>query len=266
MMSRFLEALKERVVLGDGAMGTELLARGAAKDRNLSLLNLENSALVLQVHREYVAAGAEFIRTNTFTANRLRMPPGLVREVNSEGVRLARAAAGPGRFVAGSMGSLQDVETTDQERRAAYLEQGRALADGGCDALVLETFGSIVDLLQAIDAGRQAGVPVIAQTYVAGLPLSQLSLERSGAQVAGANCTSCGECLRIILQFAAGREATPLSAFPNAGPPARYEPPDSFAAGAMLLIQKGVRLIGGCCGTAPAHIRALGAKLAEKSR
>lgn len=259
-MSRLLEALKDRVVLGDGAMGTELLARGAAKDCNLSLLNLENPDLVLQVHQEYVAAGVEFVRTNTFTANRLRMPPHLVRQANSEGIRLARKAAGPDRFVAGAVGSLHDVETSDAERRAAYEDQARVLADGGCDAAVLETFGSVLDLLNAIEAGRRAGIPVIAQTFRVGLPISAVALESGGASVLGTNCSSCAESRQIILQFQ-GR--VPLSAFPNAGPPGKYELPEEFSAGALVLAHLGVRLIGGCCGTTPAHIRSLGARLAE---
>lgn len=277
-MSRFLDALRDRVVLGDGAMGTELLARGAAKGRNLSLLNLENPDLVLQVHREYVASGAELIRTNTFTANGLRMPPGVVRQANAKGVLLAREAAGSDRFVVGSIGPLHDQGAPPDEKIAALEEQCLALAAAGCDALAFETFMEPSELLASVAAAKGLGLPIIAMMAWPAAHQSFSALVCEGAAVVGVNCVSpavapakaspAGSSRALAnLHFPGKRElGTPLAAFPSAGEPGSYLTADEFAGQMGPILDQGVRLVGGCCGTTPAHIHALGAKLAERAR
>src|SRR5882672_2124485 len=148
--SRFLDALKAGILLGDGAYGTEFLRRGCLPGRPLDELSLTRPELVLALHREYRDAGSELTKTNTFLANRFRLQPhGLgdkVREINRAGVELAREAA-RGGFVAGTVGPLTDCP---QEQRAAhYAEQIGILAEAGCDVLVLETFREVSDLLAA---------------------------------------------------------------------------------------------------------------------
>jgi methionine synthase I (cobalamin-dependent) len=202
---------------------------------------------VLKIHREYVEAGAELLRTNTFTANALRMDGARAREAILRGVALAREAAGPDRWVAGSVGPLENLNAGAGEAEKSLREQCRALAESGCDAIVLETFGTEAGLGQAIQAARELGLPLIAQMFRA-VPSS------AGAQVVGVNCVPAIEVARMLDQ--AGK-LLPLSAFPSAGLPKAYQGPDDFARGASALLARGVRLIGGCCGTTPAYLRAL---------
>lgn len=253
MNSRFLDALAVQVMLGDGAMGTELIARGARWEKSTSELNLSHPDLVLTIHREYVEAGAEFLRTNTFTANRLRMPADQVRSANAEGVRVARAAAGKG-FVGGSVGPLDDVEASDEDKASALREQCHELASAGCDALVLETFGSVPGWTQAIAIAKEQPLPVLAHTFRTDVSISRKALEGAGAHVVGTNCATFPDAWKILVGFREGL----LSAFPSPGPTPEMKSPEAFAGGAITMVQKlGVRLIGGCCGTTPDHIRAI---------
>src|SRR5579862_2440501 len=162
--SRLLRVLEDRVLLGDGAYGTEFLRRGCLPGRPLDELNLTHPQLVLALHQEYREAGSELTKTNTFLANGFRLQPhGLgdrVREINRAGVRLARQAAGGG-FVAGIVGPL--TECPREERAGYYREQCEALAEEGCDVLVLETFTEVSDLLAAVEVAKGSGLPVIAQ-------------------------------------------------------------------------------------------------------
>ncbi|MBI3855606.1 MAG: homocysteine S-methyltransferase family protein [Planctomycetes bacterium] len=257
--SRFIAALKERVILGDGATGTELLRRGCLPDHPLPELNLSRSHLVLDLHREYVEAGAELIRTNTFVANRLRLREqgldGKVRDINLAGAKLAREAA-RGRFVAGSIGPLTDFRTED--RREAYREQGAALAEGGCELLLLETFQEILDLLDAILEVRKTGLPVVGQMAGGQLCL-ELNRGVQGLDVVGANCVSVEEALEAVVGLK--DRAEQRSAFPSAGLPGKEIPPGEFAEGIRKLVEAGARLVGGCCGAGPAHIAAAAAVL-----
>lgn len=252
MTSRFLEAIASGFVLGDGAMGTELLARRAAWALSSSEVNLTDPDLVYAVHREYAEAGCDLLRTNTFTANSVRMPADRAREAVLRGVELARRAAGPARLVAGSVGPLSDVKVGPERRAAAYADQCRDLHDGGCDAIVLETFRDLADLVLAVRAARATGIPVVAQ---AALRDASAQLAEVPADVVGVNCLDPDEVAAALEKLGSRQR----SGFPSAGLPTKTGypvSPASFAQAAERLRSSGVRLVGGCCGTGPGHLRA----------
>lgn len=251
MMSRFLDALKERVILGDGAYGTEFIRRGCLRDRPFDEMNLSRSHVVLDLHREYVAAGAELIRTNTFLANRFWLKEG-VREVNLAGARLAREAA-KGGFVAGVVGP---PPKNAEGKLEAYMEQCRALADGGCDLLLLETFTDEADVPPAVTAAALTGLPVVGQMAIPDFTVA--ARVAVGLAVLGVNCVSAAEALVAAKQITQA-STLPRSAFPSAGLPDQVASPEEFADGLRRLADSGVRLVGGCCGAGPDHLRAAAA-------
>ncbi len=265
--SRFLGALKAGVVLGDGAYGTEFLRRGCTAGRPLDELNLTRPELVLALHREYREAGSELTKTNTFLANRFRLKPhGLgdrVREINQAGVKLAKEGAGGG-FVAGVVGPLTDCPWS--ERTACYEEQCAALVDAGCDVLLLETFMEASDLLAAVGVARKTALPVVCQmalTLDRGFDRLCLQAGKLGISVLGTNCVDPDQALRSIERVAKGAEL-PLSAFPNAGLPGEEKSPREFAEALGALVDAGARLVGGCCGTGPAHLREAAVALGKR--
>lgn len=248
--SRFLLALKERVILGSGAMGTEFLRRSRTSGHPLDELNLTHPHLVLGLYREYVEAGAELIKTNTFLANRLRLAKaGLedkVREINLAGTRLAWEAA-PDGFVAGAVGPLSDHPASAVEKSEAFLEQCQALAAAGCDLILLESFRSREDLQTAVAAARETGLPVVSQMAdVDGLV---------PADVVGVNCISGDQAVEAVKRLGAACPL-PRSAFPSGGLPGKEVLPGAFAESIRALVAAGARLVGGCCGAGPEHIRA----------
>jgi homocysteine S-methyltransferase len=249
--SRFLQALQNRVILGSGAMGTEFLRRSRESGHPLDELNLTRPHLVLSLSREYVEAGAELIKTNTFLANRLRLAKaGLenrVGDINLAGARLAREAA-PDGFVAGAVGPLSDVHASPVEKSEAFLEQCRALAAGGCDVLLLESFRRKEDLQLAVAAARETGLPVISQ--MAALEGKDLDGIVS-ADVVGVNCVSGDQALSAMNKLSGLR-----SAWPNGGMPGNEVLPGAFAESIRGLVAAGARVVGGCCGAGPEHIRA----------
>ncbi len=262
--SGFLRALRERVLLGDGAYGTEFPRRGGLPGRPFDELNVTRPDLVRSLHREYREAGSEVTKTNTFLANRFRLEPhglgGRVREINEAGVRLAREAA-PGGFVAGVVGPL--TECPWNARMAHYEEQVAALAGAGVDLLLLETFLEASDLLAAVCVAAATGLPVVAElalTLDRGFDRVALHAEKNGISVLGTNCVEPEQALRSLSRVAKG--AGPLlAAFPSAGLPGEEKSPSEFARCLGELVQAGARLVGGCCGTGPAHIRAAAAQL-----
>jgi methionine synthase / methylenetetrahydrofolate reductase (NADH) len=262
-MSRLLEALRERVLLGDGAMGTEFIARGLPANAPLSELNLSRPELVLAIHRDYMDAGAELLKTNTFLGNALRLQAhgleGRMREINLAGARLAREAAGGKAFVVGSVGPLADLKVSPVAREWAYGDQCRVLAEGGCDAILLETF-RFEELPVALRAAKSTGLGVIAQCaeLAAGLRFDDPAVAAS--DVVGLNCLTSDK-LAPVLRATAASSPRPVSAMPSAGLPDRYAGPEEFADGAYLLAEAGARLLGGCCGAGPAHIRALSKRM-----
>jgi methionine synthase / methylenetetrahydrofolate reductase(NADPH) len=253
--SRFLQTLQDRVVLGSGAMGTEFLRRSRQSGHPLDELNLTRPHLVLGLYREYVEAGAEVIKTNTFLANRLRLAKaGLedkVGEINLAGARLAREAA-PNGFVAGAVGPLSDLHASAVEKSEAFLEQCRSLAAGGSDLLLLESFRRKEDLALAVAAARETGLPVVSQLAA----LEEKDLDGLvPADVMGVNCITGDQAVAAVKRLQ-GMTDRPRSAWPSGGLPGKEILPGEFADSIRALVAAGARLVGGCCGTGPEHIRA----------
>ena len=284
---RLLERLAHGpVIVGDGGMGTQLHHCGAPPDAVFEYLNLIDSALVGRVHADYAAAGAELLETNTFTANALRLSAygleGKVAAINRAGVRLAREAAGAERFVAGSVGPLlaprgSEAAPDAATRRAVYAEQMGALAEAGVDCFLLETFPGVADLLLALEIARELDIPAIAQLAFVegGFTGDGLSVEQAACRLAAGNPAALGancgagprELLQVLRRLAAATDR-PLSAFPNSGFPERVDgrtlylaTPDYFATLGGEMADAGASLVGGCCGTGPAHIQALATTL-----
>lgn len=273
--------------LFDGAIGTELYQRGVFINVSYDELNTKRPELVREVHRSYRDAGAEILETNTFGGNRVRLDQfGLgdrVRAVNEAGAALAREVAGDDLFVAGSIGPLGlRIEpygpTSREEARAIFREQAEALAAGGVDLFVIETFSDLTEIEQAMLGCRDAAdLPIVAQMSVFtdgntlyGYDPARIArhLDDAGADVIGLNCSVGPAMILKAVQRMAVVTSRPLSAMPNAGLPREVEgrkmymaSPDYFAKYTRRLMQAGVRFIGGCCGTTPDHIRAMAAQL-----
>ncbi len=277
------------VIVGDGGMGTQLHQYGAPLDAVFEYLNLIDPALVSRVHAAYAAAGADLLETNTFGANALRLAAygleGKVPAINRAGARLAREAAGPLRLVAGSVGPLlpprgSELELDTDTRRGLFREQMIALAEGGVDCFLLETFPGVADLLLALEVANQLGLPAIAQlAFVEGgftgdgltAEAAVLRLDSSHPAALGANCGAGPRELLLVLRRLAAVTARPLSAFPNSGFPELVDgrtfylaTPDYFAAFGRDMAAAGASLVGGCCGTGPEHIRALAQALRNR--
>jgi homocysteine S-methyltransferase len=278
------------VIIGDGGMGTQLYHRGAPLDAIFEYLNLIDDRLVGQVHQDYVEAGAEIVETNTFGANRLRLSSfGLedkTQQINLAGAKLARTAAGESRWVAGSVGPVvkprgASVELTKAELENLFNEQMSALAEGGVDCFLLETFGKVTDLQVALSVARKIGLPTIAQLAFneGGFTGDGLSVEAAAARLTkespaaiGANCGAGPRELLQVLERLAAATNLPISAFPNSGFPEYVNgrhlylaTPDYFSALGQDMVNAGINLVGGCCGTGPDHIRALSERLAGKT-
>ncbi|HEY4685934.1 MAG TPA: homocysteine S-methyltransferase family protein [Dehalococcoidia bacterium] len=274
-----------RVMICDGAMGTMLNAAGFPLNGALCELSLSRPEVVAAVHQAYIDAGAEVIETNSFLASRTQLShhglEGRVREINLAAARVARdAAAAADRqvFVAGSVGpatnSVSWRRADPVAVRDAFREQIAALVEGGVDLIIFETFGGLAELTEAIAAAHEVtlALPLVAQMYfldngrsLAGErpSLVAASLDHLGLAAIGANCLGSLEALLKVLTEMAGHTSLPLTAQPNAGTPAlvngrlRYSAlPDEYAAYAARYAEAGAALVGGCCGTTPAHIRA----------
>ncbi|MBA3270063.1 MAG: bifunctional homocysteine S-methyltransferase/methylenetetrahydrofolate reductase [Acidobacteria bacterium] len=281
----FLDAIDERVLVCDGAMGTQLYAKGVFINRCFESLNLSDPDLVGSVHAEYVRAGADIIETNTFGANRIKLRAfGLsdkVGAINLEGARIARKVVGDKAYVAGAIGPLGiRIEpwgkTGVDEAEQYFTEQATALVAGGVDLFMLETFRDLNEIGAAIAAVRRlCDLPIVAQmtteedgNSLDGTPPEQFAplLLARGAAVVGVNCSvGPAPMLESIERLAAVTEAR-LSALPNAGKPRDIEgrniylcSPEYMASYARRFIAQGVRLVGGCCGTTPEHIRQISA-------
>ena len=283
MREAFLERLDKRIVLADGAMGTMLYAKGIPFSRCLDELNLSQPQFVKDVHLGYIKAGAEVIETNTFGANRTRLEKyGMAdkaREINLAGARLAREIAGDDLYVAGAVGPLglrmEPLGPASlEEGRKIFREQIAALAEGGVDVIVFETMVDINEAHQALLAARDVcGLPVVVQMTIqedgntpTGTAPEDFTrrLNEWGADVIGLNCSVGPAGVLDALERMAKVTARKLSAQPNAGLPREVDgrsiylcSPDYMAEYARRFIDLGVRLVGGCCGTTPEHIRAI---------
>jgi len=283
MREPFLEKIENRPMVCDGAMGTMLYAKGIAFTRCFDELNLSSPQLVKEVHLAYAKVGAEILETNTFGATRRRLEKynqgDKVREINLAGVRLAREVAGEDLYVAGSVGPLgirlEPLGATSlQEAREGFREQIAALAEGGVDLLMVETMSDPNEAHQALLAARDVcSLPVAVQMTVqddGSTPIGALpedfarKLDEWGADIIGLNCSVGPAAILEALEIIAAVTSRKLSAQPNAGMPRTVQgrniylsSPEYMANYARRFIRCGARLVGGCCGTTPAHIKAI---------
>jgi methionine synthase I (cobalamin-dependent)/5,10-methylenetetrahydrofolate reductase len=278
----FIQAVAdEHVYLFDGAMGTMLYSKGVFINKCYDELNLLNPEIVLEIHRQYVRAGAEILETNTYGANRVKLRGfGIeeqLRDINMRAAELARKAAGDSVYVAGAIGPLGiRIEpygaTAVEEARDFFREQAEALRDAGVDLFVCETFANVSEIEQAIAAIRDVcTLPVVAQMTIGVDGLTAFGdnpstiaqrLDRAGADVIGLNCAVGPDVMLDAVEEMAAVTARKLACQPNAGLPRDVNgrqmymaSPDYFAKYAKRLIHKGVKFLGGCCGTTPEHIK-----------
>jgi methionine synthase / methylenetetrahydrofolate reductase(NADPH) len=278
------EALaNDQILVCDGAMGTMLHAAGNSLDQALPALNLSNPALVKTVHDSYISAGVDIIQTNTFGASRLRLAEhgygDRVAEINRAGVRIARQAipAGSGVLVAGSVSPTVTVKQRrlvgPQQRAAALREQLEALT--GVDIIILETFGYLAELVEAIEiATAVTSVPVLAQATfgadartLSGHTPREVASAVAGSPIValGTNCTLGPQRALTVLRDLRRCTDLPLSTQPNAGLPRRVAPArfeydldsEYFARYARQALEAGASIVGGCCGTTPIQLAAV---------
>lgn len=283
----FAAYLHSQVVLGDGAMGTALQARGLPVGSCAELWNLKQPETVQVVHEAYLRAGSDLIQTNTFGGNALILArhglDGKVRELNLAGARVAREVAGDA-YVVGSVGPtgqlLEPLGTlSPDEAGKAYGEQVEALAEGGVDALILETFADLGEIRIAIGTAKSTtALPVIAtmsfdsggRTMMGVRPSQAVAtLVEAGADAVGANCGLGPDAMMpVVSEMVASRSPVPLVAQPNAGVPRLVEgrtlfdaSPDQMAEFARWAVATGAAWVGGCCGSTQAHIACMAAAL-----
>jgi homocysteine S-methyltransferase len=292
--------LSKHVVLADGAMGTMLYQSGVFISACFDELNLSNPKLVTKIHQQYVDAGVDFIETNTFGANEVKLAKyGLseqVEKINAAGVEIAKKAAGDKVLVAGAIGPLaRDIalynQITQQQAAAAFRRQAAALVHAGADFLILETFSNTDELLLAIEAVRSVtSLEIVSQMTTNEqneTPYGEKidhAIARIASQPAvtavGLNCSIGPSAMLNALEIIRNATDKPISIQPNAGLPRQVEDrllymstPEYMAEYAKRFYEKGARIIGGCCGTTPAHIkemvlavRALDKAAASKTR
>ncbi|MQA90580.1 MAG: bifunctional homocysteine S-methyltransferase/methylenetetrahydrofolate reductase [Gemmatimonas sp.] len=281
-MPDFRELLADgRPHVFDGAMGTMLYSRGVYINRCYDELNLREPDLVRDIHRSYVRSGAEVVETNSYGANRIKLSRyGLESEleaINARAAEIARSAAGDHVYVAGAIGPLGvRIEpygpTSVDEAYEYFREQAEGLLVGGVDLFVLETFSDLLEIQQAVRALRSLGVlPIVAQIVIQEDGHTPLGTDAStfaeklgewGADVVGMNCSVGPHAMLESVDRLASATDRPLSAQPNAGLPRQVDgrtmymaSPEYMAEYAARMIRKGVRFVGGCCGTTPAHIK-----------
>ena len=280
-MQDFKEYAKKNIIIFDGAMGTRLYEKGVFINRVYDELNLSQPALVKEVHKEYLDAGAMVLETNSFGANRFKLAPhGLADKldaINFQAAKIAREVAGDNAWVCGSIGPLGNRiepmgKITREEAEAAFTEQASALLAGGVDVLDFETFVDENELELAIKAARKlTDKPIIASMtlsedgctiYGTNIETITAKLNKSGADVIGLNCSVGPKLMFDAMEKMRALTELPLIAQPNAGLPRMVDNrqiylcnPEYFGEYAKRFIQIGVHLIGGCCGTSPEHIK-----------
>jgi 5-methyltetrahydrofolate--homocysteine methyltransferase len=287
----FLNKLKQKTLIFDGAMGTMLMEAGQASARSPILLNTEHPDLVTDIHKRYYAAGADVVIANTFGGNPLKLAADRLEQqmelLNRQGVLLACQARPDGKFVAGDMGPsgkmlkpLGDISPEDMENN--FFLQARVLIDSGVDLIAIETMYSLEEALLAANGVRRAGgiLLLASMTFtqtkngyftMMGESVNQCtaSLENAGADMIGANCTLNSRDIAGLTEELRASTRKPILIQPNAGKPVTrkgftyYEQsPSEFAADAVKIKAAGADMIGGCCGTTPEFIKALKGELA----
>lgn len=292
-MRPFLDAINDQILILDGAMGTILQERGLKPGQSPEELNLTMPEVVASVHLDYVEAGADIIITNTFGGSRYKLAhyglEGRLKEINSRAVEIAKLAAGNKAYIGGSMGPTGQFveplgEASFDQIKDAFYEQAEALVGAGVDLITLETFLDIKECRAAVIAIREVSstIPIIAMlTFddngrsVLGTPpeAAAITLTAAGADIVGSNCGLGVDGIYEILCRMRKVTGLPLISQANAGLPQLIDgntifpgTPDDMVAYHDRLIELGVRIIGGCCGTTPAHIRAMKLALTSKQR
>jgi len=288
--SRILDALADHALLADGAMGTQLMIAGLEQGNCGEAWNLTHPEKVLAIQQRYAEAGADCILTNTFGGSRIMLNrhshADRVVEINRAGVRIAREAFGgrPG-FVIGDIGPFGGLlepygDFTEEQVRSAFNEQAGALVDAGADAIIVETQTSLEELLLGIQAAKFAGAPCIVGSMAYDVTLDGSTfrtmmgidperaaefMQENGVDIVALNCGTGMDMERARTAVARYRRTTglPVMVQPNAGQPKLVnmkvvydETPEQMAAGVAPLLEAGAAIIGGCCGSTPAHIRA----------
>lgn len=281
------EVKSGRVLVSDGAWGTFMQKLGLKPGECPELWNLERPEDIRFIAQSYIDAGADMVETNSFGANRIKLERfGLsdrAAEINREAARLSRAAAGGDKWVLGSMGPTGKMliaeEVTEEELYEAYKEQAEALADGGADALCVETMSDIEEARTAVRAAKEnTGLEVICtfafertvrgeyRTMMGVSPAEAArAMAAAGADIIGANCgNGIAEMIKIVDELHAARPDIPILVHANAGLPERVGGEDffpdspSYMAGMLgELVRAGANIVGGCCGATPEHIRAM---------
>ena len=288
--SRILDALADHALLADGAMGTQLMIAGLEQGNCGEAWNLTHPEKVLAIQQRYAEAGADCILTNTFGGSRIMLNrhshADRVVEINRAGVRIAREAFGgrPG-FVIGDIGPFGGLlepygDFTEEQVRSAFNEQAGALVDAGADAIIVETQTSLEELLLGIQEAKFAGAPCIVGSMAYDVTLDGSTfrtmmgidperaaefMQENGVDIVALNCGTGMDMERARTAVARYRRTTglPVMVQPNAGQPKLVnmkvvydETPEQMAAGVAPLLEAGAAIIGGCCGSTPAHIRA----------
>jgi len=291
------EKIKQGLLLLDGAMGTQLIASGIEPGTCNDYLNIESPDIVFDIHRAYLRAGSDAILTNTFGANKFVLARhGLVEEVeriNTAGAKVARQAAGKEKYVLGDIGPTGDFlqplgNLKPNDVKDAFAQQAKALVAGGVDGLIIETITALDEAEIVIEAVKSAcnNLPVFAsfafdrargdfRTMMGVDVKSAVSKAVSlGVDAVGFNCGSptLYEYIELAEKFVSAVRAsgqnTSVFAEPNAGKPELVDgktvykvSPEDFASAAEKIHSLGVNIIGGCCGTTPAHIEAAANRL-----
>lgn len=294
MRPSLIDMARTRTVLFDGAMGTELMARGLGPGSVPELWNVEKPGLVREVHEAYFAAGADVVTTNSFGGSTLKLAAhGLESrafELNRAAARLAREAAPEGRFVAGSVGPTGKFlrpqgPATEEEFEAAFAEQVRGLEAGGADVLLVETQYDLREALAAVRAARRVSkLPVfVTMTFNARprgfftlmgdtVARSAAELERAGASAFGANCTLASDQMAACVRACREATALPLIAQANAGQPVAEadgrisytQSLEDYVRHVPDIVRAGAVFVGGCCGTTPSFTRAMARIIREE--
>jgi methionine synthase / methylenetetrahydrofolate reductase (NADH) len=282
-----LDELQSRVLCGDGAIGTLLLEQGFPLERCFEVLCLKEPDRIRAIHEQYIGAGARVIKTHTFGANSVRLERfGLVSqvaEINRTAAQIAsRTARGKDIYVAGSIGPLglsgKEAAVRGVDRDLCFREQISALLEGGVDIIFFETFMDIVEMEIAVRARQEVGDGISICSFACPpdgrispemqLPDAFAKLRALGASIVGLNCTNGPEAMVQLLERVPGEGL--MAAYPNAGVPEYHEgrfvypgTAEQFAQSARAMVAEGARLVGGCCGTTPAHIAAMAAAISN---
>jgi 5-methyltetrahydrofolate--homocysteine methyltransferase len=296
---RLQEAIRERALLGDGAMGTQLMLAGLEQGRCGEAWNLSHPDRVLAIQRRYVEAGSDCLITNTFGGSRIMLNRHShaddVGPINAAGVRIAREAFG-GRdgYVLGDIGPFGGLmepygDFTETQVRDAFAEQAQALVDGGADAIIVETQTSLEELRLGLMAAKEAGAACVIGSMAYDVTLDGSTfrtmmgidperaaafMEEHGADIVALNCGTGMDMERArqaVLRYQ-NTTALPIMAQPNAGQPKLVamkvvydETPEQMVRGVAPLLEIGTSIIGGCCGSTPDHIRAFRAVMDQRS-